>query len=151
LAQQHRNAREAVTGRSHIERTGRYTIIGALCALIQNAVMILGAAAGGHYAWLSVLAFAVVTPIGYFMHARFTFTSPLSWSDFLRFGLGVAAGFPLYFLAMAIMCSGLGFPVWVAGPIATVVLFFWNYVSAHLAIRSRQKFGDGRQEPERRI
>lgn len=123
--------------RSHLGRTTWYTLIGAVCALAQNGVMIVGAAAGGHYAWLAVLAFALVTPLGYILHARITFVEKTSWRHFIRFASGVAAGFPLYFAVMAVLCSGFGLAVAIAAPIATVVLYLWNYISAHWAISSR--------------
>jgi hypothetical protein len=36
---------------------------------------------------------------------------------------------------MAILCTGLGLPVALAFPITTIMLFVWNYASAHWAIR----------------
>ncbi|WP_426169857.1 GtrA family protein [Sandarakinorhabdus sp. DWP1-3-1] len=123
-----------MTRRSHIGRTACYTVIGAACAIMQNVVMIAGAALGAHYMPLAVLAFAIVTPLGYLLHARYTFVAPLSWRDFMRFASGIAAGFPLYFIVMATLCSGVGLPVVVAAPVATIVLYVWNYLSAHWAI-----------------
>jgi putative flippase GtrA len=102
-------------------RTGRYTIVGAICALAYNAVMILGDLAGGHYVPMTVLSFGIVTPLGYLLHARFPFREQLPLCGFLRFASGVAAGFPLSLLSMAILCTGLGLP----------------YASAHWAILNR--------------
>jgi len=118
-------------------RTLRYTIVGAVCAATNNAVMILGDLAGGHYVPMSFLSFDIVTPLGYLLHAKFTFRQRLSLRDFLRFASGAAAGFPLYFLALAVLCTGLGLSVIIAVPITTIMLFLWNYASAHWAIRGR--------------
>jgi putative flippase GtrA len=120
-----------------LHRTARYTTIGAISAATHNAVMILGALAGGGYASLSVLSFAIVTPLGYLLQSRFTFRAPVSWGGFARFASGVAAGIPLYAITMIILCSGLHVPIIAAAPLTTLVLFLWNYVSAHWAILLR--------------
>lgn len=124
-----------------VGRTTRYTLVGAACAAIYNAVMILGGCAGGGYVRLSLLAFVIVTPIGYLLHARFTFGVRRSWHDFLRFTWGLATGFPVYFLVMAGLCSGLHLAVAVAAPIATVAMYGWNYASAHWALHCGLPFG----------
>ncbi len=118
-------------------RTARYTIVGAICALAHNAVMILGDLAGGHYVPMTVLSFGIVTPLGYQLHSRFTFREQLSLRGFLRFASGVTTGFALSLLSMAILCTGLGLPVVLAAPLTTITLFLWNYVSAHWAILER--------------
>lgn len=115
----------------------RYLATAVICAAAHNSVMIGGDLAGGHYFGLSFLSFALVTPLGYWLHSRFTFGERLSLRNFLRFASGVAAGFPISLLVMAILCTGLSQPVIVAAPIATVVLFVWNYATAHLAILGR--------------
>jgi hypothetical protein len=86
---------------------------------------------------LTLLSFGVVTPLGYLMHSSFTFRERLSLRGFLRFTSGIAAGFPLLLLSMAILCTGLGLPVVIAAPIATIILFLWNYASVHWAILDR--------------
>jgi putative flippase GtrA len=121
-------------------RTARYVMTGVLCAVANNAVMILGDAAGGHYVPMTVLSFALVTPLAYLLHAGFTFKEPLSWRAFLRFAAGVATGLPLSFLTMAVFCTGFGVPVIIAAPLATLTLVLWNYASAHWAIVGRQRF-----------
>lgn len=121
-------------------RTARYAMTGALCALAHNVVMILGDAAGVHYLPMTFLSFALVTPLGYLLHAGFTFKELLSWRAFLRFAAGVAVGFPLSLLIMAVFCSGFGLPVAIAAPLATLTLVLWNYVSTHWAIVGRLRF-----------
>jgi len=137
VAKQHRDLGSAVTPHPVAARTARYTIVGAICALTYNAVMILGDLAGGHYVPMTVLSFGIVTPLGYLLHSRFTFREQLSLRGFLRFASGVTAGFPLSLLSMAILCTGLGLPVAIAAPIATMTLFLWNYALAHWAILDR--------------
>jgi putative flippase GtrA len=126
-----------MTSRSLFRRTTRYTMVGAICAAAYNVVMLVGDRAGGHYVPLSFLAFGLVTPLGYSLHARFTFRTKLSFGAFLRFAAGAAMAFPLYFAIMAVLCSGSGLAIWMAAPTTTILLYIWNYMSAHWAMRHR--------------
>lgn len=118
-------------------RPARYVVVGAICAAMHNVIMIGGDWLGAHYLPMNFVSFALVTPLGYWLHSDFTFHGTLSLRGFLRFAAGVAAGFPISLLVMAILCSGLGLPVIIAAPVATLVLFIWNYASAHWAILGR--------------
>jgi putative flippase GtrA len=115
----------------------RYLIIGAFCAAAHNIVMIGADWIGLHYIWSTTASFLLVTPVAFWLHSRFTFGAALSWRNLQAFALGVAAGFPLSVLVMAVLCSGLDLPVLIAAPVATVILFSWNYVSARFAIIGR--------------
>lgn len=123
--------------RSRRTRPLRYLLVGAACAALHNAVMIGADWVGYHYAWSTMAAFLLVTPFGFWLHSRFTFGAALSWPNLRTFALGVAAGFPLSLLIMAVLCSGLHLTVMVAAPIATVILIAWNYASARFAIIGR--------------
>ena len=118
-------------------RTARYAAVGAICAVANNGVIILGDLVGAHYVAMTVLSFVLVTPLGYVLHTSFTFRERRSWRGFLLFSSGVATGFPIFLLSMAILCSGLGLPVVLAAPITTAVVIFWNFGSAHWAILGR--------------
>jgi putative flippase GtrA len=102
--------------------------------------MIVGDLLGGHYLPLTFLSFLLVTPLGYWLHSGVTFGARMSLRGLLRFSSGIAAGFPMSLLAMALFVSGLGLPVVVAAPAATAVLFIWNYVVTHWAILGRLRF-----------
>lgn len=115
----------------------RYLTVGALCALVHNLIMIGGDLAGLHYVLATFLSFAVVTPLGYFLHCRFTFRKAHSLEGFLRFMAGIAVGYPLSLVLMILFCSGLRLPVAIAAPLATAILFAFNYLSAHWAIMRR--------------
>ena len=123
-----------------VSQTARYTFIGLLCAAANNVILILGDFVGAHYVPMVALAFAVVTPLGYLLHSSFTFGDRLSWIGLVRFTSGAAMGFPLSLLSMAILCTGLGLRVAIAAPIATVMLFLWNYASARWAIVGQSRF-----------
>lgn len=115
----------------------RYLTVGATCAVAHNAIMIGADFAGIHYFPATLLSAAVVTPLGYFLHCCFTFRQAPSLAGFLRFMAGIAVGYPLSLALMALFCSGLHWPVLVAAPLTTILLFLFNYASAHWAIVRR--------------
>jgi putative flippase GtrA len=90
-----------------------------------------------HYLPATLVSVAVVGPLGYFLHCRFTFRKALSLEGFLRFMAGIALAYPLLLALMMLFCSGFGLPVLIASPLATVVLVGFNYLSAHWAIVRR--------------
>jgi putative flippase GtrA len=47
---------------------------------------------------------------------------------------GAVSGFVISAALMALLCSGFGMPVAVATPIATLLLFVWNFALARWAI-----------------
>jgi putative flippase GtrA len=99
--------------------------------------MILGERAGLGYVSSSILSLFVVIPPGYLLHAGFTFGSGRSWSAFFRFSGSILAGFPISLLTIALLSSVAGLSMVIAAPIATLVLFVWNYMTAHWAILGR--------------
>ena len=115
-------------------RPARYLVVGAACAITHNLLMIAGDAVGLHYFPLTLLSFMLVTPLAFCLHLRFTFAETASVSRFFRFALGVAAAYPVALLSMFVLVSLLHLPMVLAAPIATVMMFCWNYVSASLAI-----------------
>ncbi|AZO75084.1 MAG: GtrA family protein [Mesorhizobium sp.] len=117
-----------------LERGWRYMLVGLVCAITHNAVMIGVDRAGGHYLLGTVVSFMVVSPLGYTLHSRFTFAEPFRLKAFARFAGSMAAAYPISTAMMVVLCSGLGLDVAVATPIATVALFVWNFVAAHWAI-----------------
>jgi putative flippase GtrA len=123
-------------------KPARYLIVGGTCAVAHNVIMIGGDWLGGHYLLMSCVSFLLVTPLGYLLHSAFTFGERLSWIGLLRFASGIAIGFPISILSMVLLCTGLGLPVLIAAPIATLILFVWNYVTAHWAILGRLRLRD---------
>jgi putative flippase GtrA len=120
-----------------VARGRRYLTVGALCALTHNVIMIGSDYAGIHYFPATLLSCAVVTPLGYLLHCRFTFGQARSLAGFLRFAVGIAAAYPLSLGLMVLFCAALGWPVLVAAPLTTILLVVYNYISAHWAIVRR--------------
>ncbi|WP_159865586.1 GtrA family protein [Novosphingobium sp. 9U] len=112
----------------------RYLAGGALCAGLHNAVLIGADLVRIHYIVGMVISMIVVTPVGYLHQSILTFGRPPSWPRFAVFAAGTLSGFPLSLSLMLLFCSGLGLPVFVATPLATVSLLVWNYLWARRAI-----------------
>jgi putative flippase GtrA len=126
-----------LTLRDILHRGKRYLTVGALCAIINNVIMIGGDFIGLHYIIGTLISFVVLTPMGYLLHCRFTFHKPSTWAGFLRFTVGIAAAYPISLGFMVLFCSVLKWPVIVAAPLTTVCLIVYNYISAHWAIVRR--------------
>lgn len=116
------------------ERTPRYFVGGALCAGLHNLILIGADAAGIRYQIGLLISAAIVVPLGYLFHTLLTFERAPSRDRLQRYLAGAASGFAISAGLMALFCSGLGWPVAIATPIATIVLFFWNFASARWAI-----------------
>jgi putative flippase GtrA len=118
-------------------KQGRYLLIGCFCAATHNLMLIGGDLAGVGYVAMTLASFAVLTPTAYALHARFTFGERCTGGGLLRYAGGAAIGIPLSLVLMALLCSVLRLPVAVATPVTTVLLFLWNYATAHLAVLGR--------------
>jgi putative flippase GtrA len=121
-------------GRALMRQSTRYLAGGLACALLHNVIMISTSAYGMPYPPALVLSFSVTTPIGYAIHSAYTFEAEYSTRRLQRFMAGAVSGFVVSAALMVLFCSGLGFPVAIATPIATVLVFFWNFALARWAI-----------------
>jgi putative flippase GtrA len=134
VAQQPDVACQPLTAGSLLDRVRRYVTVGAICALTHNIIMIGGDFLGIDYVPATLISAATVTPLGYFLHCSFTFRTAHSVEGFMRFAGGIALGYPFSLALMVLFCSGFGWPVVVAAPLATVILFAFNYIWANWAI-----------------
>lgn len=122
------------TARTVVRQSSRYLAGGGACALLHNIIMIGTSAHGMPYPPALVLSFSLTTPLGYLIHSAYTFETACSWQRLQRFLAGAASGFLVSAALMVLLCSGLGISVAIATPIATVLLFVWNFVLARWAI-----------------
>lgn len=112
----------------------RFALVGLTCALVHNAIMIGLDRVGMHYAASSVVSFLVVVVLGYGLHVRYTFgVAPVSGA-FWRYTLGMAANYPLSLVLLFVLCDLVQLPVAIAAPVATVMLFGWNFVASRWAL-----------------
>ena len=116
----------------------RVLAVGAVCALVHNAIMIAGDQAGLHYAVSLVISFAVVVVIGYSLHSRWTYKVAVRGAtSFWRYVVVASANYPASLAGMFVFVDLAGFSVPVASPIVTVLLFAMNYLGNKWALRAK--------------
>jgi len=115
----------------------RYVCSGGLCALLNNVVFIGGASLGYSFLALTLVSALVAGTIGYGLHLRYSFREQGRWRGYVQFLGGTALGIPLTVALLALQVQLLGWPMWIASPITTVVMVLYNYASARLAIVGR--------------
>lgn len=119
---------------------GRYLVVGVICALANNAILIGGDAVGLHYALCILLTFVLVLPLAYLIQARWTFGQATSWFAFgsfvgVSFISTVVAG-----AAVGLYRGALDIPMVFAGPLATVTMTVYNYLMTRWAVgRGRRR------------
>jgi putative flippase GtrA len=128
-------------------RLPRFLLFGALCAALNNALVIglVGAGFGPFAA--SLLAFPPVLTLGFALHSRLTFETSMSPAALWRYALAMATNFPAWSASLFILCDLLGAPVAFAAPSTTAPLVAWNYLSARRALET-PKTADDPLEPE---
>lgn len=115
----------------------KYLMVAGLCAVAHNAIVIGGAYLGVHYVITTALGFCASLLLGYTLHVNFTFLEQASAASFARYTVAMAANFPLSVGLLFLLHDLMHIPVPAASPIATVLLFIWNYAASRWAILSR--------------
>jgi len=115
----------------------RALVVGLICALVHNAIMIGGDFAGLHYPVSLMISFMIVVVIGYRLHSGWTFRSAeRSGASFTRYAVIASANLPSSFAGMFVFVNLIGFSVPVASPIVTVLLFGMNFMGNRWALRA---------------
>lgn len=112
----------------------RFAIVGLICAVTHNAIVLAAGWWQIHYAPACVISYLVVVVLGFALHVRFTFEQPATAASFWRYSLSMAANYPITLVLLFVMCDMAKWPVAVAAPVATVLLFVWNYLTGRWAI-----------------
>ncbi len=112
----------------------RYLQVGALCAILSNAILIAGDATGLHYSLSLALVFVVVIPVSYLAHALWTFDVQLSWIAFGRFVLGSLSSFVVGSALVVTLRGGLMMPMLITAPLCTVAMMAYNYLIAKWSV-----------------
>jgi putative flippase GtrA len=115
-------------------RIPRYTIVGAFCAAIYNAIMIAGDALGVHYAVSTGIAFVIIVITGYALYCLYTFSEKLSVRGFARYSGAMLLTLPISLGGMWLLRGLAHAPMWFASPFLTAVMFCLNFVAAHWAV-----------------
>lgn len=112
----------------------RYLVIGAGCALLNNAILIGADSAGIHYAAATAITFFTTVPLAYAAHAMWTFEVRISWQGLARFVAGSLSGLVVATMTIAALCGALGLPMILAAPLATVAMVVYNFAMARWAV-----------------
>ncbi|MGB7654493.1 MAG: GtrA family protein [Novosphingobium sp.] len=115
----------------------RYVAVAGLSAVVSNAILIGGDAAGIGYMALVLVSWLVTGTLAYLAHAFFTFRQPILAGSWLRFLVGAATGIPAAWLLILLFGKVMAWPMVLAAPAATLVMFGYHYINARLAILRR--------------
>ena len=117
----------------------RFYSVGLLCALLHNAIMIGADWLGLHYVASSFLSFAIVVPVGYWLHSSWTFPGAQRGAmPFARYSITMALNLPLSIAGMYMLVDLVGLGVPLAAPAVTVMLAAFNLVGGRWALRARR-------------
>ena len=125
----------------HTTEPARYLTVGAACALVNNAMLIVLAAIGLHYLACIAINFATMLPISYLLHARWTFVAPVAWKNFAAYTAGAVSSLVIASLSIVVLCGPLGLPMFVSAPLATIFMVTYNFVIARLTVRGVARSG----------
>ena len=115
-------------------RFRRFVVVGGLCALLNNAAVIMLVRYGYTSVVASLLAFPPVLVIGYALHSIFTFSTPATRFNFGRYALVMATNFPAWAALLYTFCDVLRLPVEIVAPATTALIFLWSYVAVRWAL-----------------
>lgn len=120
----------------------RFLVVGAICAALQNAVIIAGDFLHIHYAAAVTVAFVLALVTGFVLHNAYTFRTAPTARSFLKYAAGMSTNYPIYMLLMFVLCDLVHIRPAISGLIATVLMVGWNYVLSRWAIAGGRGAGD---------
>ena len=116
---------------------GRFIMVSLACALLHNAVMIGGDWLGLHYVASSLMSFAMVVCLGYWLHGGWTFRgAERGGLPFTRYALSMSLNLPAFIAGMFLCVQLAGLPVVLAAPLVTVTLWVFNFAATRGALRA---------------
>jgi putative flippase GtrA len=119
---------------------GRFFTVGLVCVLTHNAIMIGGDWLGLHYVASSLVSFAVVVMLGFWLHSAWTFPgAQRSRVSFARYAVTMALNLPLSIAGMFGFVDLAGFPVALAAPLVTVLLAAFNFIAGRWALAAQSR------------
>lgn len=121
-------------GRMYRFEAVRYLLNGALVAAVNNVLLIVGARAAIGRLDLVIGTWIVGGSLGYWLHARTTFSARLDPCAYVRFMAGVALGIPVVWVLLEILAGWLALPMAIAAPLMTAIMLVYNYCNARFAI-----------------
>ena len=114
----------------------RFALVSLACVVAHNAIVIAGDFAGLHYLASTVISFCVVVVLGYSLHRAWTFPAAAGGAaSFARYALSMSLNLPLFAGALYLLVDLLRLPVAAAAPLATVLLWAFNFAATRWALR----------------
>lgn len=123
--------------RADSQRAVRYLVGGALCAILNNLILIAGSYLGFGYVGLAVAGYAITGTFGYVFQSLITFRRQLRWSSYSLFMSGSLLGLIASIAILYVLCTLLSLPMWIAAPLLTGVMLIYNYISAKFSTMRR--------------
>lgn len=118
------------------EVPARYLVVGSVCAIANNIILIASDAAGLHY-WVAVLlTFALMVPPSYLAHALWVFQVPAAWGAFGRYAGGTISSLAVAALTIGLLRGVMALPMVAAAPLATLAMVLYNYLMTRWAVHS---------------
>lgn len=119
----------------------RYAGGSILCALVNNFVLVGGDLIGFSQLVCVLIAWTAGGTIGYLYHHRLTFRTAPSLAGYRAMMTGTLLGLPLTYAIIALLHGVLGWPMWLAAAVMTVIMVAYNYLNARFAILWRRAPG----------
>ncbi len=113
---------------------GNYTIVSAVCVIIQNVVLLSSDLMGLHYATAVLISTSILIPVGFILQSNLTFENEKTWNAFMRYAGAMASNLPLSIALAWGICGVLQAPMLLASPAISACLFFWNYFTSKWAL-----------------
>ena len=124
---------------SHGKAIPRYLVVGAVCALLGNGILIAFDYFGIHYVVSCLVAFVITVVIAYGLHTHWTFGADRSLSGLLRYGAAMTVNLPLSLGLLFVLVTLGGLKMTFAAPATTVLQTAFNYLVASTIIRPRSR------------
>jgi putative flippase GtrA len=119
-------------------RSSIYVAVSAFCVLFNNLLLICLDRVHVHYSVSVLISAAVMIPLSFFLHARFTYAVELTSSAFWRYASVLVCNTPAAWLLFLVIHDLGGLPMLYAAPVVTLILFIWNYILTGWAMVMRQ-------------
>jgi putative flippase GtrA len=121
----------------HVRTIPRYLVVGGICALLGNAILILFDRIGLSYLTSCLVSFVVTVLIAYRFHTGWTFGAQRSLLGLFQYGAAMALNLPVALALLFLLVTVWGLPMTVAAPTLTVLQTALNYAVAAVLMRSR--------------
>lgn len=119
----------------HMRSLPRYLVVGGLCALLANAILIGFEHLGINYAVSAIVAFVGTLLLAYALHTSWTFGAERSFAGLVRYGASMAINLPISLALLFVLINLLALRMELAAPLATVIQTAFNYIIATSLIK----------------